>query len=195
MKRVALTVLALSFFCNASANAAIEIWNENTDGDLGDYLTPTPVTLQSGSNSIVGSIGLPDYHDAVTFTIPDGYGLDSFTLDSFAGLGNDQFEYAFYVGSNGAGTPTVTGSASSSDVGSNLLSSLLGAGTYTLLLQQFLPSGQAYQVSLRQHEFESAGVEPARAYGFACLVINPSVCHRLQLATTPVEEVIDYKSI
>ena len=64
-----ITILALT----ASAQAAT-VWDETVDGDLStDPLTPTPVAIALGSNTVSGSVAAPaDTRDYFTFTIPAG---------------------------------------------------------------------------------------------------------------------------
>ena len=78
--------LAAAFSVVASAN--IVVFDETRDGDASDdRFAPTIVALSEGVNTLRGFSGqspTPDVHDLdyITFTVPLGYQLTSFSLQS-----------------------------------------------------------------------------------------------------------------
>jgi hypothetical protein len=78
--------LAAAFSVVASAN--IVVFDETRDGDASDNrFAPTTVALGAGVNTIRGFSGqspTPDVHDLdyITFTVAEGFRLDSFVLQS-----------------------------------------------------------------------------------------------------------------
>src|ERR1051325_1043453 len=60
-------------------------WNESIGGDLSNaQASPTPFTLSSGVNSVVGTVnGSTDVQDWLTLTVPSGFRLSGVTLSSF----------------------------------------------------------------------------------------------------------------
>jgi hypothetical protein len=157
-----LCALALAAIPAGIARASLVVFDEARDGDASDdRFNPTMVSLPQGVNTLRGFSGqspTPDVHDLdyITFTIPDGYQLATFTLQS-ASVGG---AFSFVGMQEG---PIVTIPADwysiespllgwahfgSADVGSDLLpvmanspgsvgfSGPLGAGTYALWIME-----------------------------------------------------------
>lgn len=157
-----LCALALAAIPAGIARASLVVFDEARDGDASDdRFNPTMVSLPQGVNTLRGFSGqspTPDVHDLdyITFTIPDGYQLVTFTLQS-ASVGG---AFSFVGMQEG---PIVTIPADwysiespllgwahfgSADVGSDLLpvmanspgsvgfSGPLGAGTYALWIME-----------------------------------------------------------
>ena len=80
--------LGLAVLASASAHGGIIAFDEARDGDASDNrFAPTIVGLTAGVNTIRGLSGqspTPDVHDLdyITFTVPDGFRLDNFMLQS-----------------------------------------------------------------------------------------------------------------
>lgn len=161
MRRLFETLGALALLANVAAAAN---HFEGVNGDLSDNpAAPTVWALDAGNNSITGSAGvgsLGSDYDLFTFTVPTGMQIDSVTLDSYSNPG-----YASFLGLQATPTWTtgfdfgVDGDTllgwvlfDSSYTGSNMLPEMgangggfatggftppLGAGTYTVLLQDY----------------------------------------------------------
>jgi len=169
------TLLAFAALASVStpiASANLVVFDEARDGDASDNrFAPTTVALGAGVNTIRGFSGqspTPDVHDLdyITFTVADGFRLDSFVLQSASAGGAFSF-----VGMQEG--PIVTIPADwysvespllgwahfgSADVGSDLLpvmatspgsvgfSGPLGAGTYALWIME-LNTSEPYSYS------------------------------------------------
>jgi hypothetical protein len=83
-----LCALALVAIPASIARANLVVFDEARDGDASDdRFNPTTVTLGAGVNTIRGFSGqspTPDVHDLdyITFTVAEGFRLDSFVLQS-----------------------------------------------------------------------------------------------------------------
>jgi hypothetical protein len=83
-----LCALALAAIPASIARANLVVFDEARDGDASDdRFNPTAVTLGAGVNTIRGFSGqspTPDVHDLdyITFTVAEGFRLDSFVLQS-----------------------------------------------------------------------------------------------------------------
>ncbi|MCX5650576.1 MAG: hypothetical protein NTU45_04190 [Planctomycetota bacterium] len=79
---------ALSVFVTSATSASFVVFDEARDGDASDNrFAPTTVALGAGVNTIRGFSGqspTPDVHDLdyITFTVAEGFRLDSFVLQS-----------------------------------------------------------------------------------------------------------------
>ncbi len=142
-----LAVLAAS----QSADAAM-LWDESIDGDLSnDGLAPTSLTLNSGSNQILGSTGDGGQgvdRDYFGFTLPQGQALTSirllgntFVSGSFSFIGI-QTGPQVTVSPSGAGGNLLLGWThySMGDIGFDILPNItpagaLSPGTYSLWVQ------------------------------------------------------------
>lgn len=92
MDRRGLGMLAFAFVLTSgrvpSAAADVVVFDEARDGDASDNrFAPTNAALVAGGNTIRGFSGqspTPDVHDLdyITFTVPQGFRLDSFVLQS-----------------------------------------------------------------------------------------------------------------
>jgi hypothetical protein len=161
MRRLIEAIGALALLVNVAAAAN---YNEGVNGDLSDNLaSPTTWILEGGNNSISGSAGVGDVrsdYDLVTFTVPVGMQIDSVRLDSYANQGYASFlglqaTSAWTTGFDfGVDGDTLLGWVlfDNSYVGTNMLPQMgangagyasggftppLGAGTYTMLLQDY----------------------------------------------------------
>jgi len=176
----------------ASWSRATVIWNESINGDLSNnQAAPTPLTLASGTNSVVGTTAAGD-QDWLALTIPAGFQLSSDVLESYAStdsqgftgvqagssfVGNPETTPSAYLGYAHFGTAASNGALGTTDlVGVNLLPIMgntadasgsqgftppLGAGTYTFLIQQ-TGATTAYQFDF--------GVTSVPEPGSLCLV-------------------------
>ena len=139
----ALAVLAAS----QGANAAM-VWDESVNGDLSNNgLAPTSLTLNVGSNQIVGSTGSGDL-DYFNFTLSAGQTLTSIRLLNNT-LVSGQFSFLgmqagpqVTVSPSGAGSQALLGWThyATGDAGLDLLpritaSGVLPAGTYSVWVQ------------------------------------------------------------
>ncbi len=84
MKALAFSTLTLLFLSQASFAASL--FSEPLDGDLGDsYSTPLYLgSLGEGSNTISGSVSDSDHWDTLTFTVDDGYRLESINITDYS---------------------------------------------------------------------------------------------------------------
>ncbi|WP_461783307.1 PEP-CTERM sorting domain-containing protein [Prosthecobacter sp.] len=146
----------LSFCLWAASASAATLWNEAVSGDLsGNHLAPTPVTFNSGTNTIMGSMGdapadgIPLDRDIFTFTIAPGFQLNAIDVINYSP--RSQPFYAIAPGTsisitNSSGhlaNTLVTGlndllfqMAGGSFSGGTGISSPLGPGTYTAWFQE-----------------------------------------------------------
>ncbi len=139
----ALAVLAVS----QGANAAT-VWDESINGDFsGNGLAPTLLTLNAGSNAIIGSTGSGDL-DYFTFELSAGQTLTSLTVLSNT-LVSGQFSFlGMQVGPqvtvlpSGAGSEALLGWShyATGDAGLDILvritpNGVLPAGKYSVWLQ------------------------------------------------------------
>lgn len=157
------SAVAILLFASLIASPAWAVWNEAVDGDLSnDPLAPTAVDLVSGSNLLEGTVSATggEIRDYLTFTIEPGeqlLGIDLLRYDdgTTGGPGDIGF-IALHPGTTSAipSGATIGGFLGGvlldpADVGSDLLLQLagaplggtgfstpLGAGDYTLHLQQ-----------------------------------------------------------
>jgi len=105
--RIVLSVVALC----ASWSRATVIWNESTNGNLSNnQATPTPLTLLSGTDSIIGTVGTGKTADWVALTVPAGLQLSSDVLESYVSTDAQGFT-GFQAGSSFVGNPETTESA------------------------------------------------------------------------------------
>lgn len=140
----------------------------------GNQALPTGISLNAGVNSVVGLVGGTDTQDWLTFTVPAGFQLTSLALGAYASndaqgfmgvqagssfVGNP-FTAAPYMGYGHFGTGAVNGALPPTNlIGADMLAIMsdptlapgsqgftapLGAGTYTLLIQQ-LGAGTEYR--------------------------------------------------
>lgn len=147
----------------AASTATASVYNEPTAGDFSDNrLTPTPLALELGENTLFGIISgirLDDTFDRdyFTITIPAGQRLESMFLDSYNSV--DQAAFIglvsgpnFPLAQEDTGPDDLLGWAlfGGSRVGQDLLEVMggngqgftggLGAGTYSFWVQQIGPS-------------------------------------------------------
>ena len=132
----------------------------------GNQALPTGVSLGAGSSSVVGLVGGTDTQDWLTFTVPAGFQLTSIVLGAYASndaqgfMGiqagssfvGSPFAAGSYAGYGHFGTGAVNGPLPPANlIGADMLAIMsnptlapgsqgftapLGAGTYTLLIQQ-----------------------------------------------------------
>jgi hypothetical protein len=151
----------------ASWTRAAVVWNESSNGDLSNnQAAPTPITLSSGINSVIGTTVAGD-QDWLALTIPAGFQLSSDVLESYVStdsqgftgvqagssfVGNPETTPSAYLGYAHYGTAASNGALGTTDlVGVNLLPIMgntadatgsqgftppLPAGVYTFLIQQ-----------------------------------------------------------
>ena len=90
----------------SAAPAKATIYDEAVSGDLSnDKAAPTPLTLTGGSNSVIGTangFGNGDPQDWVSFTIPTGFVMTSYTNSNFVSADNQGFT-GFQFGSSFSG--------------------------------------------------------------------------------------------
>ena len=125
-----------------TANSLAFGYVETVDGDLsGDINAPTFIPL-SAVTPISGTMGGGDF-DIATFTVGASQSLVGLTIDSWAGPTGVSF-WGLVSGSTwstglgggvSAGALLDFGLFSDADIGSNQLSTPLGPGDYTLLIQ------------------------------------------------------------
>jgi len=81
MRRAALPLILVSLLVTQLASAA-EVYNEATNGDLsGSGLTPTPLSVGVGSNTLTATTVAGD-RDYFTITVPAGRRLDALVITS-----------------------------------------------------------------------------------------------------------------
>jgi hypothetical protein len=133
----------------AATAQAGTVWNEDINGDLSsNALAPTPLTVSTGSNVVIGSTGmagqLGDDRDYFHLTIPAGSTLTAITLLSNTFVSGDSSFMGMQVG------PQVTATTAAQLVGfvhyrndmidTNLLPAMgltsLPSGTYSVWVQE-----------------------------------------------------------
>lgn len=161
----AAATLALAGAANTPAAAAV-IYDESGAGDLSNNgLTPTPISLGLGSNSVLGSIGHDQAgaidRDYLTFTIGANQQLTALNL--LAGTQTLGFSFIGLQAGNQVTLATNAATAAgllgwthydSGDVGTDILDDMsvaangssgfstpLGPGTYSIWLQEISPGG------------------------------------------------------
>lgn len=152
---------------NGSADAALAmgsdrgvanvIWDEDVDGDLGDRLAPTSITLASPNDLFRGTVGGPfgigDFDDCVILELEGAESISQIVLESYVVTG----------GNLGSGFNLFTGAPAAADALGDILSivadetvlglDLLGmagpldAGTYTICMLEGTP-GQQYALRI-----------------------------------------------
>src|SRR5262249_14502964 len=84
--------LVLSFTMRAGAAV---VWDESVNGDLSnDYQNPTPLTLATGVNSIIGSVSnetSPQDLDYFRIDVPAGRTLTAFLLQRYVSFDDTAF--------------------------------------------------------------------------------------------------------
>jgi hypothetical protein len=152
---------------------AAVIYNEAVTGDLSNSgLTPTLVTLASGSNDILGVTGRDTSNvvdrDYLAFTIPAGLTISSITVLSGTTVGGP-FAFIGMQAGNQVTLPTNTQTAAGllgwdhynpGEIGQDILGTMsvpaegssgfstpLAAGTYALWIQDFSPGSFNYGFS------------------------------------------------
>lgn len=162
--------LALGLLAAPCASPGSTLWNEASQGDLsGNRLAPTGVSLELGSNDLFATTQNGDL-EYLTFQIPAGRAVSSVYLRAYTGTDGRAFfglqqGGTFTVAANAASPSDMYGyshfgpNAVGATVGSDFLGQAasafgaqgftppLGAGTYTLWLQQ-LGTPVTYQLDL-----------------------------------------------
>jgi hypothetical protein len=165
MRRL-LALLSIVALCASSSRATV-VWNEATNGDLSNnQAAPTPLTLSSGTNSVIGTTAAGD-QDWLALTIPAGFQLSSDVLAAYAStdsqgftgvqagssfVGNPETTPSAYLGYAHYGTAAANGAAGTANLinvnllpimgntadasGSQGFTPPLAAGVYTFLIQQ-----------------------------------------------------------
>jgi len=180
-------------------------YDESIWGDLSNSgLAPTPVTLQNGWNNILGTTGRGANgvdRDYFTFTVPTGYVVSSFDelagtqvggAVSFIGL---EWGPQLTLPTNASSAAGLLGwahySATSTDVdllpllqipslGSSGFDGPLGAGEYSVWIQDFNPGPINYGFSV-----QLSGVPEPSTYGiFAASLLAVAVVTRKKLRRT-----------
>ena len=139
-----LRLLVLKFLCclvvflPLAAARSATVWSESTNGDLSNNQSaPSAVTLASGTNSVIGTVGGGDLQDWLRVTVPAGFQLSTFVLHSYqssdtqgftgvqagnAFVGNPQSDASAYLGYAHFGTGATNGSLPATNlVGTDLL--------------------------------------------------------------------------
>jgi hypothetical protein len=76
------SALLLAFL--SSSSRATVVWDESVSGDLSNnQAAPTAITLSSGINSVIGTVGGTDKQDWIALTIPAGFQLSSDVLENY----------------------------------------------------------------------------------------------------------------
>ena len=164
--------LVLLFFGAAAPTAATVIYNESTFPNFSSSGgSPTMLPLSPGFNEIIGSNGSQDtsVRDYVTITLPTGFLLSSLTLINTGALGAEGF-IGIEAGDQVTLPPNTTTAAgllgwwhyTPSDANTNLLpemgvsamgssgfTSPLGAGDYSLWIQDTSTGLFEYQFNLQ----------------------------------------------
>jgi hypothetical protein len=92
------------------APAKATIYNEAVSGDLSNnQAAPTALMLTPGLNSVIGTVGLTDHQDWVSFTIPTGYMMTSYVNSKYNST-DDQGFTGFQFGSSFSGDNFTPGS-------------------------------------------------------------------------------------
>lgn len=157
MKYTCLTIfLALALLCaGARSTCAGTVWDESANGDLSnDGLSPTPVSMAIGSNTVMGVTGNSGNgvdRDYFKFSVPAGSSLSALKL-----LGNTNVSGSVsFIGMQPGPQVTVTptgggveqlialGHYGNEQIGTDLLPSILlggakslGAGVYSVWVQE-----------------------------------------------------------
>ena len=165
MYKCTLSCLVLAGSLSVPMSAAV-VYDEAVSGQLSSTgLSPTAVTVAGGSNLILGTNGnlAPSVRDYVTFTVPAGFALESITLmDTSLGARG----FLGLQSGNQLTLPTNTMTAAGllgwwhytpADIDTDLLASMstpangssgfappLGAGSYTLWIQDSSPGTFEY---------------------------------------------------
>jgi len=146
-----LLLLALAAAESPVSQGAV-LWDESLNGDLSNSgLSPTSLSLSTGSNRILGSTGDSGQgvdRDYFTFTLPVGSTLSSITLLSNTLISGNFSFIGFQTGSqvtvqpSGAGGQALLGWThyANSDVGTDILPAITGGGplasdTYAVWVQ------------------------------------------------------------
>jgi hypothetical protein len=137
---------SIAVFSLIACSASAASWNEGTNGDIsGNRLAPTLLTLDLGSNTVVGSFGSGDL-DYLRIDVPAGRQLSSLLLTSYSGA-----SVSFWGVQSGT-TFTVTpaaaqpanmlgyGHAGAAQIGTNILPTI-GAGAGSTGFTPPLPAG------------------------------------------------------
>ncbi|HVE16173.1 MAG TPA: hypothetical protein VNB29_05525 [Chthoniobacterales bacterium] len=155
---------------------AAVVWDETANGNFSnDRTAPTPIAVGDGSNTIrgllTGGSGDVKYHDYVTFGIPAGYAMVAIKLDALTSSNSGTTIVGLAAGNafptdpNGGNASMMLGwtTAAPTGVGSDILPTMakanyggignsgfsipLGAGTYSLWIQDY-DDPATYQLSL-----------------------------------------------
>jgi hypothetical protein len=130
--------LVLYFGLSVPAAQAVTTWSESTNGDLSNnQSSPSAVTLASGTNSVIGTVGGGDLQDWIRINIPAGLQLSTFVLKSYqsgdaqgftgvqagtAFVGDPENDPTSYLGYAHFGTGATNGSLPTTNlVGADLL--------------------------------------------------------------------------
>lgn len=189
----------------AISHAAV-LYNESVSGDISStQSTPTSLTLQAGSNSIIGTVGSGDSQDWLTFAVPSGFTLNSLVLAAYSsndaqGFTGMQAGSVFVGSSNTAanylgyahfGTTATNGSLPSANlVGQDLLPIMstqagspgsqhfttpLPSGSYAFLIQQ-LGATTSYQFN-----YSVVAVPEASSAGLSVLLGGMALLSRRRM--------------
>ncbi|WP_395374198.1 hypothetical protein [Marinicella sp. W31] len=127
-------------------------YDESIDGDFGDRLAPTMLSLMTESDRFIGIVGGADFDDCFQFAIVDEE-VSQIILESFiVSGGNISSRFTIYTGTppdDIALGDVVSINIFESEIGMNLLSDAgsLTPGTYTLCIIENT-EGQEYQLVL-----------------------------------------------
>ncbi|MEO0972185.1 MAG: VPLPA-CTERM sorting domain-containing protein [Pseudomonadota bacterium] len=192
-----LTALAFSVF---ATSALAVTYDESIDGDLAtDPGTPTFIDFDAGSNLVSGSVAAPgDTRDFLTFTLEANERLVSIVLLDYTDLDNGGPGNRGFIALNEGATSGIPGETDADfflggihldpNLGQDLLLSLatdsitgsdpfsvpLGAGSYSVVIQQTGPQLTGYAV-----DFQVAVVPvPAAAWLFGAGLLSLGAMRR-----------------
>ncbi|MEZ5446769.1 MAG: hypothetical protein R3F45_13465 [Gammaproteobacteria bacterium] len=108
--RFVVPALTITMACTASFATRAAVWEEPTGGDLfsNDGLSPTPITLEAGANTVRGTTGFTDIvdRDYFHFTLAAGQQLDSIFLRPVTEVGSQVTFIGVQSGSQVTVNPT-----------------------------------------------------------------------------------------
>jgi Dockerin type I domain len=149
------SLFCLVIFLPLAAARSATVWNESTSGDLSNNQSaPSAVTLATGTNSVIGTVGGGDLQDWLRVTIPAGFELSTLVLHSYqssdtqgftgvqagnAFVGDPENDPTSYLGYAHFGTGATNGSLSATNlVGADLLP-IMGNKTLAFGSKGFTP--------------------------------------------------------
>lgn len=166
---IPVTFLFTMLICSDQTLTADVVWDESINGDLSDNPSaPTPISFNTGLNTVIGSLSEPDgdLRDYLTFTLGPNQFLTGLFLDVFTP--NGVSFHAFNAGNQGfipgedpadnfLGLELISQIMVGMDLlpdlaagnfGSTGFSIPLGPGSYTYLIQELTPDEfRSYQIT------------------------------------------------